>query len=359
MARPFNPERLALARRRRGLTKVELAELVGLSARRLAAFENEGEVPPDGTLASLANALDFPEVFFGMTAPPDPSADGVSFRSFARLAANRRDAALAAAALAIELASFIDRRYELPAVAVPDLRELDAQTAALAIRSAWALGDKPLPNVVHLLEAHGVRVYSLVDECADLDALSFWHDGAPFVFLATHKSPERGRWDAAHELGHLVLHQGETPQGREQEREADEFASELLMPAVPTAQTAPRFVSLRDVREEKLRWRVSAMAYIRRLFQLGCISERQYKSLVVEATQAGYRRSEGDIPRETSLLIPKLLALMAEDGLSLADIASTLGITTRELRGLMFAVLRSVDGEGATTTTPARHLRSV
>ena len=32
------------------------------------------------------------------------------------------------------------------------------ETAAEAIRSEWGLGERSIPNLIHLLEAHGVRV---------------------------------------------------------------------------------------------------------------------------------------------------------------------------------------------------------
>lgn len=322
------------------MSKVELADEVGLSARRIAAFENQGDVPPPSTIDGLASALRFPRSFFFLPTPAEPTPEIVSFRSFARLPAGRRDAALAASTLAMELAAWFDRHFELPAADIPDLRELDPSTAALFLRSAWALGSAPLPNLIHLLEAHGGRVYSLTEDCKALDAFSFWYDSTAFVFVTHHKSPERGRWDAAHELGHLVLHQGAT-KGREVEAEADAFASEFLLPEAAIRQTAP-FPSLGDIRREKVVWRVSAMSYIRRLHQLGLVTERQYKSLVIEASQAGYRRQEGDIERETSQLATKVLAMLREDGLTVTDIAAELSIAPSEVRGLMFSSVASV-----------------
>lgn len=342
------------------MTKVALSEKVGLSARRLAAFENEGDLPPDATVQALADALDFPFRFFYRSTPPNPSQDGVSFRSFSRLTAGRRDAALAAAALAVEVAAWIDEQFQLPSVEIPDLRDVEPTTAAAVLRAEWALGDEPAPNMIHLLEAHGVRVYSLTDDCAELDAFSLWFDGVPFVFLTRHKSPERGRWDAAHELGHLVLHLGAPPQGREQENEADAFAAEFLLPEGGVQATAPRYPSLPDIRREKLAWRVSALAYVRRLHQLGIIRERQYRSLVIEASQAGYRRGEGDIDREVSQLVPKVFAMLHQDGVSLPHLAAELQVTANELRGLLFSTLAVIEGEGnAVGGVTNRHLRIV
>jgi Zn-dependent peptidase ImmA (M78 family)/DNA-binding XRE family transcriptional regulator len=356
----FNGKRLGLARCRRGLTKVALANAAGLTARRIAAFENEGEVPSETTLQALADVLDFPLSFFALADPPVPEPEGVSFRSFSRLPSHRRDAALAAASLAVEIARWIDQRFQLPEIDVPDLRDVDPKTAAAVVRASWSLGNDPAPNVVRLLEAHGVRVYSLVDDCADLDALSMWWGHTPFVFLTHHKSPERGRWDAAHELGHLVLHLDGPPQGREQEREADLFASEFLLPEHGVRASAPRFPSFLDVRREKTVWRVSALAYIRTLFNLQLISEWQYRSLVIEASQAGYRRKEGDIDRESSQLIPKVVSMLKQEGISLNQFADEIGLRVNDLRGLLVSSLAVVQGEGTRPgNLKATHLRVV
>lgn len=70
----------------------------------------------------------------------------------------------------------------------------------------------------------GIRVFSLAEEGREADAFCTWHDSKPFVFLNRMKSAERCRFDAAHELGHLVrdvysMRHGET-RGIAMEREA-------------------------------------------------------------------------------------------------------------------------------------------
>ncbi len=321
-----------------------MAEAVGLTPRRIAAFENEGETPPPATVEALANALAFPVAFFEYPAPRPLEAERVSFRSLSRLSARSRDAALAGAEQATEVAGWIDERFDLPSADLPDLRDVEPEEAAAVLRSMWALGEMPAPNVVHLLEAHGVRVFSLADECADLDALSAWIGDRPYVFLTHHKTPERARWDAAHELGHLVLHLGAPPGGRVHEDQADQFAREFLLPERGVRARAGRFPSLTDVRQQKVFWKVSALAYIRRLHQLGILTDWQYKSLVIEASHAGYRRKEGDIERETSQLIPKVTEALRAEGTSLADVAAALRVSPADLRGLLFSRLGVIDG---------------
>jgi hypothetical protein len=79
-------------------------------------------------------------------------------------------------------------------------------TAALYLRQNWGLGERPIPNMLKLLEAKGVRVFSLAENTKAVDAFSVWRNGLPYVFLNIAKSAERSRFDASHELGHLVMH---------------------------------------------------------------------------------------------------------------------------------------------------------
>jgi Zn-dependent peptidase ImmA (M78 family) len=91
----------------------------------------------------------------------------------------------------------------------------DPEATAELVRVEWGLGHAPAPNMVHLLELQGVRVCSQAEECREVDAFSYWYDGTPCVCLNTTKAAERGRFDAAHELGHLILHRGHAhPDGR-------------------------------------------------------------------------------------------------------------------------------------------------
>ncbi len=331
-----------------------------MSSRQIANYETGANVPPTPVLEDIAAKLKVTPSYFFRPLHIWLSPDNVSFRSFSRLSAKARDSALANATTAIEIAEYFDAKLRLPPLDLPDLRGLDPAAAAYALRSEWGLGLDPLPNLIRLLELHGVRVFSLVHEFSALDAISTWNAGTPYVFLARHKSPERARWDAAHELGHLILHLETAPQGKVQENQADEFAREFLMPAEGVAARGlGLLVTLDVIRSEKLWWNVSAMAMIRQVKDVLPLTDWQYRSLVVEATKAGYRSREGDIDRETSLLIPKALATLAQNGVGLDQIATHLAVDRAELDGLLFSPVVGV-ASGEASSPPRRgHLRVV
>lgn len=364
----FNPSRLALARKRRGWTKRRLARAVGVTDKSIMLFESGELNPGELTLPALAQALDFPEAFF--TDPTDLEeieTDAASFRALSKMTAAQRDAAQAAGSLAYALSDWIADYFRLPEPDVPKLMPgLDAETAAEVVRMEWKLGEAPISNVVHLLEAHGVRVFSLAEDSRDVDAFSTWRAGTgePYVFLNTKKSAEHSRFDAAHELGHLVLHwHHDAPQGREAEHEAQTFASALLMPRAAMLASAPRFVTLNEITKHKRRWRVSAMAFVYRLNRLGLLSDWHYRTLNVEMSKRGYRTKEPhSIAHETSQVLNKVFNALRKEGIGKTQIADALHIFPDDLDALVFGLaLLPVAGEGkgrpvSTESRPALRL---
>lgn len=364
----FNPSRLALARKRRGWTKRKLAQAVGVSDKSIMLFESGAMMPGELTLAVLAEALDFPVSFFTQsTEIEEIPTDAASFRALTKMTAGQRDAAQAAGSFAFALSDWIAERFRVPDPDVPKLGPgLDPETAAEVVRMEWGLGESPIPNLIHLLEAHGVRVFSLAEESREVDAFSTWRAGTgkPYVFLNTQKSAEHSRFDAAHELGHLVLHwHHEAPQGREAEQEAHAFASAFLMPAAAVRASAPRFVTLSEVMTHKRHWRVSAMAYVYRLHKLG-LSEWHYRSLNIDMSKRGYRtREPHPISRETSQVLNKVFKALRKEGVGKVDIANALHIYPPDLDALVFGLAMlpmAGDGESSgSKPSAATHLRLV
>jgi Zn-dependent peptidase ImmA (M78 family) len=183
-----------------------------------------------------------------------------------------------------------------------------------------------------------VRLFSLSENTASVNAFSFWRDDKPDVFLNNFKTAESSIFDAAHELGHLVMHKhGDPKETRSAEREANGFASAFLMPANDVKSRVPRRVTLDVLLKAKMRWRVSAMAMAYRLNTLGLLSEWQYKSLCIELGKRGYRSSEpAGIERETSAIWRKVLGQLWSEKTTKNDIAKDLHLPLDELEGLIW-----------------------
>ena len=347
----FTPTRLIVARRRRGLTKKALASTANVSLRSLTDYETGARSPSLAHLKLMAATLNFPVEFFVRADLEQLQPEGVSFRSMTRMTAGQRDRALASGEMALEMSEWIDRIFTLPTPDIPDLRTLgDPEAAALALRARWGLGDKPVPHLIRLLEAQGARLFSLAEEAREVDAFSFWRDGKPFVFLNTMKSGERSRFDAAHELGHLVLHAHGGPGGRGAEQEADAFASAFLMPRSSILAHVPSGATLNDLLARKRVWRVAVSALAHRSHRVGLLTEWQYRTIAIQIQERGYRTSEPNpIPREMSQVSEKVFAELRAEGRSKSDIARELGWPVDELDALVFGMILHASTGGVAT----------
>ena len=336
----FNPKRLALARRRRGLTKTKLAEMLGVEVRSITAYESDEFKPDREHLFQLAEKLRFPIQFFSGDDLEEISPDSVSFRSMSKMTAAQRNSALGAGAMALLFNKWIDARFELPSSKLPDLsQEVSPEAAADTLRQLWGIGELSIKSMIHLLEAKGVRVFSLSIDTAQLDAFSMWNNETPFVFLNTKKSCEHSRFDAAHELGHLVLHRHAGGKGQEAEREANAFASAFLMPRSSVLANAPHMATVDQLIRHKPYWTVSTAALAYRLHDVGLISDWHYRMLCIELAKRGYRKKEpNEAPRETSQMLAKIFAVLREEGITRANIADALTVYTEELDQLVFGL---------------------
>ncbi len=205
----FNPNRFALARRRRGLKKTELAAGIGVSLKSIMKYES-GDCPSPETMQRIVETLKFPEVFFFGDDLEEIDASAVSFRSMARMPASRRDEALGQGAMCVLLNQWLNERFGMPKSAIPNLRLATPEAAAAIVRTEWGLGVQPISNMIHLLESKGVRVFSLSVKAREVDAFSMWKDETPFVMLNVQKSSEHSRFDAVTRVGPF----GIAPAGR-------------------------------------------------------------------------------------------------------------------------------------------------
>jgi Zn-dependent peptidase ImmA (M78 family)/transcriptional regulator with XRE-family HTH domain len=344
----FNPSRLELARKRRGLTKVALGRRAGLSPRALTDYASGRAEPSPGTIDEIAFATRFPSAFFHRPDVDEPTKDGASFRSLSTMTAGQRDAALAAGALAFELSAWIERRFELPSPKLPDLRDFKPAEAAMALRTYWGIGTRPIGNMVHLLESQGVRVYSLAERAKHVDAYSLWHRDLPFVFLNTMKTPEHSRMDAAHELGHLVMHRHGVPRGLDAEKDAQAFGSSFLMPEASVRAAMPRLItpSVAQLAHLKMHWRVSVAALAHRLYGLGLMTEYSYRGVFMQLSTYGRTREPNGIEREDSQVFSKVFGALRNSGTKRSDVAKDLDLYPEDIDSLVFGLSMTAVSEG-------------
>jgi len=356
----INPSQIRFARVRRRFTKAQLAKKLGITSRSVQNYETGASTPDSETLAKMAELLNFPQQFFYIEETmPTIGEHAASFRSLSKMTEAMKNCALSAGAIAFKINEWIEKRFNLPQADLPDLSDLLPEEAAATLRRMWGLGNAPIPNMIHLLESKGIRVFSLAEEAREVDAFCTWYDSKPFVFLNTIKSGERSRFDAAHELGHLVrdvysMQHGEA-HGPEMERQADAFAAAFLMPKESVVTNRPPAFTIKYLLKLKHYWGVSLAALAYRYNALGQVTEWTYRNLCIEIAQNGYRTNEPEpMERERSQLLTKVLDFLQSQKLGRGEIAKSLCISVDEINALTFKLTRLsvVSGETATKTSP-------
>lgn len=349
------PERIRLARMRSGITKSQLARLIGVTPRSVTTYENEGA--PTSSASSLSAALGFPVEFFYLSETMDLSASDVNFRAARRAAAREKSSAVAAGIAGMEIDQWISARFRLPAVDLPTFPGESPRAAAILLRSIWGLGTRPLPNLLQLAESRGVRVYGLPPLADAVDAYSIRRNNIPYVFLARRKSPERARFDLAHEIGHLVLHADESPDATSaQEREADDFASEFLMPSETIIEYLRFNPTVQELLEFRSQLKVSAMALAFAVHKAGRMSDWAYRQTCIQLSQQGFRSGEpgGMSQYELSRVFAQVFSRQSMTTASL--IANDLKLPVREVHALTFGTeLHMAPRPKPGTPTQKRH----
>jgi Zn-dependent peptidase ImmA (M78 family)/transcriptional regulator with XRE-family HTH domain len=317
----FAGDQLRIARELRSMTQAALARATvdaghpkGLSGAAVSQFELGDAVPSNDTLEALCAALAIDPTFLMEDAADDQAHLPAFFRSLRAAPSKDRKRARNMTQLVHRLAVVLDQHVGLPARDVPaipcdpfedaDVRREQAELAAAAVRRAWRLPRGPIGNVVGTIEQHGVVCTRLRLREDRIDAFSVNFSDHPVAVLATDKDKwDRSRFDAAHELGHLVMHD-EAAGVPEAERQANEFAAAFLMPARDIQADLPVRPDWRALMELKGKWGTSMGALLMRARTLGVMSETTYVGATKVMSARGWRRHE---PVDGFPELPRLL----------------------------------------------------
>jgi Zn-dependent peptidase ImmA (M78 family)/DNA-binding transcriptional regulator YiaG len=375
-----NPERIRCARETAGLTQVELASLLKVTARTIANYETIGA--PSSQVKALARALGVLPSYFDITPSSshieDLTEDLVWFRSLRKSTAKQRRSAVGHGRNALLFYRWIESHFFLPKLNfdIDNGIGMSPQQGASMLRGDWGYGENPLPSMVKLSESHGIRVFSLPSVGKSVDAFSFVFNGYPYIAVDISKSTERIRFDIAHEIGHLLLHESimtETAQndlservtktgsyeqsvGHDVEKEAHQFAANLLMPTKRIRSVVPRHAGIKEVLEAKRYFKVSAMALTRRAHEIGLLSEWEYRTLCSDLTAKGYRTAEPDgIAHEQSSIFQFIVNSNNQKGISTRTMSEETGLTAQELHDLSFGNVLSVRNGTASARSATHH----
>lgn len=337
----FVPERLIEARAARRIpSKKALATLLSVNPSTVTRWEDGKSAPDADALAELAAHLHVRREYF--LRPIISSDRPLFYRTLSSTSAKDLNYQESQMHWLQEISSIVEHYVDFPEVDIPDvlngssykqLRDEDIEQIASDLRERWGIGHGPCTDIMQRLECIGCIVGSIEMSTSKLDGLCSWVQGSnrPYILLSTDKmSFPRRQMDAAHELGHAVLHRNVTDEElrknlKEIERQAFRFASAFLMP-VTTYPYEVKEASLAALLSLKERWRVSVKAQIRRLSDLNLIPEEHALSLYKLYSAKGWNREEPldrDWPISKPTLLANALQLIVDSGIrSKSDLLS-------------------------------------
>lgn len=314
----FNHKQLRSARIARGMSMKDLAEKIGVSRQMISYYESNKKSPSTATLLEIMAVLRFPREFFSSQID-EPVAGATFFRKQSANTKKTREMQQERLKYFNEIYEKLARFVNFPTVNLPELIEKDVHDIteediiqkAMELREVWSV-DKvsPIKNLVQLAEKNGIVIAESTVSDRTLDALSRWIADRPFIMLADNQeSSVRRRFNVAHEIGHIILHNSVESiydYSNDElkniiERQANLFASHFLLPNNSFVDSLLS-TSLEYFIELKKYWRVSIQAMLHKTHHLELINDDRYLYLV---KQVGFKKWKTKEPLDDELAVEK------------------------------------------------------
>jgi Zn-dependent peptidase ImmA (M78 family)/transcriptional regulator with XRE-family HTH domain len=342
----FSRHSLRTARELRGLTQTQLAAGVGdLTAASISQFENGHSRPSAATLQRLAAELRVPVAFFStpITAGTDSDHDGF-FRSLRSTAPRDRRQARALVEVVRAFTVALEAVTALPDLnlprhpVTPDTTGDEIEAIAAAVRMHWNLPPGPVPDVIRCIERNGIVTTRVHTSLEKVDAFCVPYPDRPVIVLGADKGMrDRSRFDAAHELGHLVMHSPDDEGSKVAEQQAHRFAAAFLMPAADIRHELPAKAQWPLLVELKAKWQVSIAALLTRAKTLEVMAPNAYTQAYKFMSMRGWRKVEpGKLGApESPVLLRTAVELAAHAGYPLEAVVDHAGLPVDEVRALL------------------------
>jgi Zn-dependent peptidase ImmA (M78 family)/transcriptional regulator with XRE-family HTH domain len=351
----FSGRRLREAREARGLSAISLSELANVSAQAIYQYENGRRSPSPDVLEKLAIAANMPISFF-LLPDRDRSVSPVFYRSMSTATKAARNRAEHRSKWLQDIVAYLSDFVALPDVNFPDLdlpddpmllSDDEIELAAEDARRYWHMGDGPIANMVLLLENQGAIVARDRLGADTLDGLSqlVSRDDRPYIVIGIDKgSPARWRFDAAHELGHIILHTrvrseilAHLEQHKRIEEQAHHFARAFLLPLASFGDDLFG-VSLDAFRTLKPKWNVSIATMIFRARDARLLSEATERNLRIGISRHKWRTKE-PYDETTEIEEPRLLRrsfelILNQGDQTPADVTARIGLPSADIETL-------------------------
>ncbi|MFV5405306.1 XRE family transcriptional regulator [Acinetobacter sp. 228] len=343
MNTPFNGLELKLLRQFNELSLEELGQHLECTRQYVHKVETGQSIPSPQFIEQIANFFNVPEALF-TNVKPVLQEEQIHFRSNRTTKVATKQVVMARGEYIKRLTEYLDSKLRLPKYDIHDPnRSGSIEAIAEQCRADWGLGLGPISNMIRLCESHGVVVTTFQSVSTEVDALSLATVRPIFVRNEAKESECRQRFDLAHELGHLVLHDGMVTGDRLTESEANQFASALLIPQTmmrthfPTWFRGGRY-NWAKLSEFKQTWKVSKAAILYRAKSLGLLTQEQYTSGVIALRKSSESITEKEdhlISKEKPELLQACFTMLAKKKIFAEDVAAALDVNVSFLKNLV------------------------
>ncbi len=300
----FNGTRLKAAREYNGMTISDVAQALNVSNQSISQFENNKTEPKQENVFRLSNLLGFPREYFYEKDNMEVSIGNTYFRSLTSTSKKERKAQVEKVRLLAKLYEGIQSYIKFPEFDLEPQDNANPEALAEYVRDKWKLGNKPIYNLIDVMEKHGVIISNAFEENSHIDAYShvevIGNQSVPIVVLGYETTLFRQQFNAAHELGHILtdgvyeLDELSKAEYKDMEKFMNHFAGALLIPRDLLLQDlgGSGKTDVRYYIQLKKKYLVSAQALIVRANQIGAITTNQYQYLMKQISMNNFRKKE-------------------------------------------------------------------
>lgn len=316
------------------MSQTELSKAVqGLSQSNLSKYEKGLGGLSDEVLQNIFKVLNFPASFFEKKM--GTTLETANYRKKSSipkaLIRNFETSCIMLGYIVDELSDSVDfPDFTLKTINVED-GYTPTEIAIFTRRNFRIPADEPVHDIFRLIENKGVVIYEInTDE--KFDGISMYSKkGTPIIVINKRMSNDRKRFTLAHELGHLIMHcssEFPVPEYRDKEQEANEFASEFLMPT-KAIRGSLEGLMYRDLHSLKKYWLTSKSSIVRRAYDLNAINKERYMFFNIELSRNGERKRESEsVSIDMPSIFKEAMRLHFEElGYSSKDIAEAFSLS--------------------------------
>lgn len=334
LERKLYGERVKQGRILRGLSQEQLAKEVGVTRQAISNCEKNNINLNTVNLLKISDVLELPLSFFYKQPVVANNYETIFFRSKDIPKKTKDQLREEINIFDKEVVSYFENYVEFPRLNLPDLKSILGNEVCnyrketivevcKELRKCWGIGDKPIDNLAYLLQLNGFIISRQYINQNKTDAFSQKIKDKNYIFITANKEcAVRTRFDLAHELGHLVLHNNIENDDIEEkiiEKDADFFASEFLYPSEVFLREIQNYsIGFDRFIELKEKWKISIQALVRKCKDLEIISDDKYIYFQKRISFNKWRKKEpldNRIISEEPRLFQDIIELLTENNI--------------------------------------------